>query len=165
MTDRSAQSWRGALSSGVWPLNMRLSLVLTVLSVAAPSALAECAKYEPAVTRLVGTVTTREYPGPPNFESIAAGDTPERQWILILKRPLCVDGDPTSDLNPDSKTGVAEIQLMADRGARNLSRLSGKEVEVSGTLFAAHTGHHRVPVLLKVQSTRPNNSLERRSDR
>jgi len=139
----------------------RLPSALCLLLASISAVGADCAKFEPTVTRLVGRLTTREYPGPPNYESVTAGDKPEREWILVLRAPLCVDGDSDSELNRTSVAAIGEVQLVAASSASNLAHLTGKDVEVSGTLFTAHTGHHKTPVLLTVQEVRPDTSLER----
>lgn len=51
------------------------TLLGTALAVTAQGV--ECARYEPAVTEISGKLVLRDYPGPPNFESIEAGDQPE----------------------------------------------------------------------------------------
>src|SRR5215813_15064234 len=54
-----------------------------------------CLSYEPTVVKLRGTIISRTFPGPPNYESIREGDTPEAYWLLVLPRPACVkQGEP-----------------------------------------------------------------------
>lgn len=132
-------------------------VAFAVLFLSACSAIgAECAKYEPASTNLVGKLVLRDYPGPPNYENVDAGDRLERQWILLLRSPLCVDGDSSSDLNSDSVEGVTEVQLVQLTESPSLKPLQGRMINVSGELFSAHTGHHRTPVLLIVRQARSN---------
>jgi hypothetical protein len=141
----------------------RLLMVLFMSLGTITASRAECLKFEPAVARLVGKLIAREYPGPPNYGSVA-GDKPETQWILLLRSPLCVDGDSASRTNVDSAAGVTEVQLVYTADPSDLKRLSGDSVEVTGTLIAAHTGHHRTPVLMTVRGLRSNASRERSRD-
>jgi hypothetical protein len=119
-----------------------------------PALADECARFEPAATQLAGRLIAREYAGPPDFSSVAAGDVPERIWILMLQKPLCVRADPGSTLNIRSFAALKEVQVVDQGASSDLVRLAGKEVEILGTLFAAHTGHHRTPVLLTIKTVR-----------
>jgi hypothetical protein len=40
-----------------------------------------------------GRLTLQLFPGPPNYESIAAGDSEERTFIVELPRSACIDDD------------------------------------------------------------------------
>jgi hypothetical protein len=103
--------------------------------------------------KLDGTLIRKTFPGPPNYESVKKGDTPETYWLLNLFHPICVSKDEREpDLNPE-QTGVGVIQLVVDPLLyKTHSRLIGKRVVTTGTLFGSHTGHHHAPVLLKVTS-------------
>ncbi len=123
-----------------------------------------CARFEPAITRLDGRLILRDYAGPPNYGSVADGDRLERQWILILDRPLCVAADPDSEINREAVRAVGEVQLvvMPTSGVRAEGH-RGRRIGVEGRLFTAHTGHHRTPVLLVVRSFTP--AVAQRADR
>jgi hypothetical protein len=100
----------------------------------------------------VGIVTSRTVPGPPNYNSIAAGDYPETLFVLRLNEPICVSGDPSSRRNRESHSRVAEVQLLTrDVDPR---RFLNKQVRASGSLFSAHMGYHRTPVVLAVVKLR-----------
>ena len=132
---------------------MRAPLVLALLLVLAPlSANARCLAYEPSVVSLDGELRSSLFPGPPNYTSIARGDYPESVLILTLDRAVCVSGDPSSSRNSQSHYDLLEVQLVLSKDqARSLI---GKRVRASGTLFGAHTGHHRTPIVLQVRSIR-----------
>ena len=55
---------------------------------------------------------------------------------------------------------VDEVELVArnacarDPGDAQARYLVGKRVRASGTLFGAHSGHHRTPIVLQVRSIR-----------
>lgn len=123
------------------------------LCVAQGTSRSACLSYEPKVVKVVGVLTPKTFPGPPNYESIRKGDRAETDWLVELHSPVCVAEDKADpDLNP-SQDRVIEMQLVLDPSAyKTYKRLIGKDVIVSGTLFGAHTGHHHTPVLVTVKS-------------
>ena len=128
-----------------------LLLLLLAMSVCA-AAQENCLSYEPADVRLAGTISRQTFPGPPNYESIRKGDQPEVFWILHLAKPLCVTGK-TDDVN-EPERGVTDLQLVLDeKQYAQLRKLTGRRIHVvaSGTLFHAHTAHHRTSVLMAVK--------------
>lgn len=126
----------------------RLLVPILMLMLLASPATARCLHYEPSPVTLTGEVRSRTVPGPPNYSNIARGDIPEKIYLLELSEPVCVSGDPTSNLNNKSQADLTEIQLSIP--AEKVRGLVGRRVQVSGTLFGAHTGHHRTPVVLRV---------------
>ncbi len=96
----------------------------------------------------------RLFPGPPNYESIEDGDERDIQWILRLSRPMCVSEAAGDELNSEAKSGITEIQLVIGNSAdrRRYVPLIGHRVKVTGTLYSAHTAHHRAAVLLTLKS-------------
>jgi hypothetical protein len=123
------------------------------LCVAQGTSTSTCLSYAPEVVMVVGTLTPKTFPGPPNYESIRNGDRAETDWLVELHSPVCVTEDKADpDLNP-SQDRVIEMQLVLDPAAyKTYKRLIGRDVIVSGTLFGAHTGHHHTPVLVTVKS-------------
>jgi hypothetical protein len=114
----------------------------------------QCLSYEPTVVKLAGTIISKIYPGPPEYESIRKGDEPETYWLLVLPQPACVTRDDTQRYSYSSQEGVRQIQLVfKDEGMYKTYRsLLGKHVLATGTLFGANTIHHKTPVLLWVQN-------------
>lgn len=109
---------------------------------------AACLSYANRVF-ITGTLTRQVYPGPPNYESIARGDRPEIYYVMRLIRAICVDADPTDSLLP-SRSKVTEIHLVLNHEQYlQFEKFLGREVGVSGILFASHTGHHHTPVLME----------------
>ena len=105
-----------------------------------------CVSYEPDTVVLKGTIRRHTFAGPPNYESIAKGDQAEVVWLLHLTQPICVSA--SSDW--EKETGVSKVQLVfADRSGYDKSLLNRK-VDVTGTLYHQHTGHHHTKVLIKV---------------
>ena len=126
-------------------------LILLPLVSAAQMQIAGCKSYEPVVVELSGKLVSKTFAGPPNYQDVHKGDAPETIWLLKLDSAICVDQDRTQpDLNPAQKN-VRSVQLVLDQAAEARARsLLGKRVQTAGTLFAAHTGHHRTPVVLTV---------------
>ena len=114
----------------------------------------KCLEYGPAVS-LTGTLRSQVFAGPLNYESIKRGDRKETAIILMLTAPACTTGnDPAGVDVPE--THIREMQLVVTRNAhwRTVRRLMGKRAIVTGTLFHAHTGHHRTIVLIDVANIR-----------
>lgn len=107
-----------------------------------------CLQYEPKVVELKGILQEVVFPGPPNYESVETGDTPEHSLILQLKDPICVQGDPSSDMNSETVRDIKQVQVALVTYKKSVQKMIGKNITVRGTLFAAHTGHHRTPVLI-----------------
>ena len=115
---------------------------------------AETVRYEPSVTTLRGKVVLESFAGPPNFESVAAGDSLERHWILKLGHPVKVaatHNDPTEV----SYEQVREIQLVCRAGCRQqFGFVEGKTETLVGTLYPAISAQHHKDVLMTVKSKR-----------
>ena len=102
-----------------------------------------------------GTLNYRIYPGPPNYEDVRKGDTPEPTYILKLEEPICATGDEFVDQN----VKFDRIQIFPESGKagqalwRDLRGLIGQRVVVAGTgAFGSHTGHHHAPLMLPIAS-------------
>ncbi len=93
------------------------------------------------------------FPGPPNYKDLQRGDTPEVLWLLNLAAPICVNQDKAQpDLNPSHKK-IQTIQLVLPvEFFSKYKDLLGKRIIVTGSLFGAHTIHHRTAVLFTVSS-------------
>lgn len=65
----------------------------------------DCHSSDPATVTLKGKMIRQTFAGPPNYESIKKGDSPETYWILQLTSPICVNGE-------EAETNVSDIQLV-----------------------------------------------------
>lgn len=107
--------------------------------------------YEPSIVTLGGTVSLQEFAGPPNYEDVKKGDLPEQYWILSLESPIRVVAAPGDELY-STQDEVREIQLVCSSSCgKRFAFSSGMKVSLTGTLFAAHTGHHHKSVLMTVK--------------
>src|SRR4030095_9184595 len=78
----------------------------------------------------------------------------ETAIILKLAKPVCTTGN-TMGMD-GSYRSLRDMQLVVfhDKQSKIVHRRMGKRVVVTGTLFGAHTGHHRTKVLISVGSIR-----------
>ena len=82
-----------------------------------------------------GTLNYRIFAGPPNYEDVRRGDTPEPTYILTLAESICANGDEFVD--PRDKFDQVQIfPESSDQAApalsRDLRRWIGKRVVVEG---------------------------------
>jgi hypothetical protein len=111
--------------------------------------------YEPHLTELQGTLYQRTYPGPPEYYSIEDGDIPESPLFLTLTEPVDVLlAEPEEDPLNQPEIGVREIQIVFSKNDPPKD-LWNKGITVKGTLFSAHTGHHRRRVLMMANFWEP----------
>ena len=116
----------------------------------------QCLEYGPTVS-LSGTMRSKVFPGPPNYESIKRGDRRETAIILSLATPTCTNpGDPANIVDV-AETDIRDVQLVITKPSdwKLVKRLLGKPVVLTGTLFHSHTGHHRTKLLLTVADIKP----------
>ena len=128
---------------------MRLAALVLALSLIPTTAGAACLTYTERV-RLEGVLERKTFPGPPNYSSVAKGDSPEVAWLLRLDARVCVDADPADADGFSVKIEKLRLVQLAPSPAelkREAKRL-GTRVTVSGKLFGAHTGHHHTAALL-----------------
>ena len=137
---------------------MRIPLLVTAVLVVAgfcvPASAQKCFEYGPTVS-LTGRLRSQIFPGPPNYQSIRHGDRKETALLLTLVQTICTTGNDPQGMDVP-ETDVREVQLAITTNAHwtIARRLVGKRVTVTGTLFHAHTGHHRTKVLIDVSNIR-----------
>ena len=113
----------------------------------------DCFSYEPVIVHLTGKLVAKVFPGRPNYESLKAGDEPEKAWLLHLDRPICMKVNEHDDLNvAEDKVSYIHLVLQPNQ-FRELRRLMRKgRVKLGGSLFHSFTGHHHARVLMMVNS-------------
>lgn len=112
---------------------------------------ATCFPLEPEKVSLTGVITRQTFPGPPNYESIAAGDRPETYWILNPATPVCVQA-VQSENKPVTRVSALQLVFVVQQHPYEQFRdVLNQSVTVTGSLFEAHTGHHHTKILLDVQ--------------
>jgi hypothetical protein len=123
-----------------------------VVCLAAFSVQAQCLNYESDTIELVGTIYSKVFAGPPNYESIKAGDAKETATILKLKAAICTRSDGAANSFNVAESNVTRIQLVIGEAEfwKAIRQNRGRSFRVKGSLFHSHTGHHRTRVLLTV---------------
>jgi len=108
-----------------------------------------CYHYRPAPVSLTGRLIQRTLPGPPNYQSIARGDRPQVVDLLILEASICTIPDYKDSPNTDAFQGQDTVQVRrAEATWREVRRLSGRRVVVTGTLAEWALGPDRTPVVI-----------------
>ena len=95
-----------------------------------------------------GLLSVRVFPGPPNYESVAHGDAPERTYLMKLPKPICVDDGANGFADPSVKFDMVHVTVANDGLWSKLRAGLGKNVLVTGEGHPAFTGHHREPLVV-----------------
>ena len=110
-----------------------------------------------ASLRFEGTLELRTFAGPPNYEDVRKGDTPEPTYILRLDNPTCAFGDEF--LDPKQK--IDRLHISAS--GMGLRGFVGQRIAITGSeAFGAHTGHHHAPLVMMVKSVAKASERTRR---
>jgi hypothetical protein len=127
-----------------------VTLLTTGAPAPAPGLKDSCYRYAPATVELTGRLIQRTLPGPPNYQSIARGDRPQVVDLLILDAPICTVADDHRDSpNSDAFQGQDTVQVRrAETTWRDVRRLTGQHVTVTGTLAEWALGKDHTPVLI-----------------
>lgn len=138
-------------------MSIRKATVLSLLLCAPAVAGADECLVDGESATLTGKVWRETFPGPPNYESIEAGDKPETHWILTTDQPYC--GEAISFESGDTYRIPGELtrfQLVLDGDQyEDNQSLVFNNATVTGSLFAGHTGHHHTSMLIDVDSIEP----------
>jgi len=132
-----------------------LAAIYTALG-ATPASAAECINVDERMLTFEGTLNYHIFPGPPNYEDVRKGDSPEPAYLVTLDRPICVTGDEFVD--PAETFDQIQIwpeydntRAITESIQSDLRRLVGKRVVVEGSsAFGRHTAHHRAPLVLPI---------------
>jgi hypothetical protein len=118
---------------------------------ASATALADdgCRQYGNADTTLTGRLASREYYGPPGYGENPATDRRERQVVLMLDKPLCVER--SADGYDEAERGQVSVTMVPTGVEIQLGTYLNRHVRVQGKLFHAFTRHHHTPLLLELE--------------
>ncbi len=104
---------------------------------------------------LQGTLTSKTYPGPPEYSSIPDGDRADDCWILKLDKESFEIVKNMSMLeltNASSWPNPCEVTLCLSEEMKFFCNDNiNQEIAVEGYLFHAHTAHHYTSVLIDVK--------------
>ncbi|MEO5946324.1 MAG: DUF4431 domain-containing protein [Chitinophagaceae bacterium] len=112
--------------------------------------------FEPAVSVITGTISKEVFYGAPGFGENPATDQKEEQYLMLLDKPVNVNGlnvseEDSEDESTRTRKGVTKIQLLYDKDSIDMGMYLGSTVQLTGTFFGAHTGHHHTEVVMDVQ--------------
>jgi len=107
----------------------------------------QCLKYNEDGVVLAGRVVFTTFFGPPNYGENPDTDSKEKQAILKLEQPICVNADPKT--YEDAEASQAEVTLVPIQKI-GFNQYTNKRIQVTGNLFHAISGHHHTPVLISV---------------
>ena len=128
------------------------AIALLLLTGSAHAACFDLRDAEPAY--LEGHLSFRIFAGPPGFQDVQKGDTPEPGYVLALRAPICIEGD---DDFADPDYLFDEVQLVPTEETDAAMRaLDDTDVAVDlRDPMPAMTGHHHRPLLAWVTAIRP----------
>lgn len=114
-------------------------------------------RYGNPETTLRGQIYTDYFLGRPGYGETPEIDELEHAILLALDQPFSIPGrDPDYEGDFES-AGCSDVQAVQIAGAvdtQYLRHIRGHGVELTGALFAAHTGHHHARVLINTQDNR-----------
>jgi len=135
-----------------------LTSLIVFTFIAASEARSQCIKPNSETVTLQGIVFAKDFPGPPNYQSIRSGDERVRYWILHLDKLICVRPDTDDDRGlPNVKTRDIQLVFMDDSfytKYRDLVRRRAR-FNVVGSLFHQNTVHHVTKILVNVKTFSP----------
>ncbi len=108
--------------------------------------------YEPAVSVISGKLEIESFFGPPGYGENPQTDSREDAYILNLDNSINVISkakEAEEDNFNVTKYNISKIQLTSTSEVK-LTSYKNKKVCLTGTFFAAHTGHHHTDVLMDV---------------
>jgi hypothetical protein len=78
-----------------------------------------------------------------------AAGRPEQAFILTLPVPTCLSGSDEMDNVEDVET--IHVYAFDEATAATIKQFVGKDVQVRGTPFGAHTAHHHAPIVMDIR--------------
>jgi hypothetical protein len=103
----------------------------------------DIAKGEPRT--LSGELSYVLFPGPPNYEDIQKGDTPEQTYVLRLDHAICILGDEFAD--PSKAFDKVHLVGTADTWPSLKANVGNRVVVTLKDQMGAATGHHHEPLV------------------
>lgn len=97
-----------------------------------------------------GKLMMRHFAGPPNYESVRHGD--EDGLVLILQLPVAACIDDTDVGTSHQRLRTVHVWTSDEHLRSTLHRLVGHFVTVTGEGYAAHSAHHRAPLVLEAKA-------------
>jgi len=134
-------------------VKLGLSIFIFLFSFAGLNAAERVVEFGPAVIELTGIVVQEEHYGPPGFGANPESDAIDVVPILVLSKPITVQGRLSDPLNSETLANVEKIQLIMSVGEDPYCHeYVGNEVKVSGWLLTGNAKNHYTRVLMSVQT-------------
>jgi len=139
-------------------MRVLLFVLIIYLNSLAAYAKSPIVHYSPETVRLEGVIELQTFPGRYNYESIAAGDEPEKGYYLKLSQSVDVVVS-TNDLPADVSQTESNVKIMQltwvepqtlDQKIKDAIKLK-KRVRLTGDLFHSFNGHHHSRVLMSIK--------------
>jgi hypothetical protein len=108
-------------------------------------------QYEPAISTIHGTLSTKVYWGPPGYGEDTTVDEKENVYLLLLDKGINIQA-PKKDLSDGYNAAINNVMRLQLVNQQSLDAYLNKNVTITGTLFGAQTGHHHTDVLLDVKT-------------
>ncbi len=108
-------------------------------------------QYEPAISTIHGTLSTKVYWGPPGYGEDTTVDEKENVYLLLLDKGINIQA-PKKDLSDGYNAAINNVMQLQLVNQQSLDAYLNKNVTITGTLFGAQTGHHHTDVLLDVKT-------------
>lgn len=110
-------------------------------------------QYEPALSTIHGTLSSKVYWGPPGYGEDTTVDERENVYLLLLDKGINIQA-PQKDLSDGYNGAINNVMQLQLVNQQSLDAYLNKNVTVTGTLFGAQTGHHHTDVLLDVKTVK-----------
>lgn len=121
-------------------------VLAALLATAAPTSGCMDVRSGDAPVVLEGRLTRATF----TMEGIGDG-RPEREYVLILARPICVD-DGGDFADPHRRFSQVQLFSSNDRLRSGLRAGVGHRIRIRGSGFAAQTAHHHTPLVVDVSA-------------
>lgn len=108
-------------------------------------------QYEPALSTIHGTLSSKVYWGPPGYGEDTTVDEKEPAYILVLDKGINLKA-PQKDLSDGYNAAINNVMQIQIVPQNPLDDYLNKPVTVTGTLFGAQTGHHHTDVLMDLKT-------------
>lgn len=101
-----------------------------------------------------GTLGVEQAFGPPGYGESPAVDSIDTYYVVIVPEDRCLSLHQAFGHAPDPHPVECRIQLIGV-DPRDAVPLLNKNVEIVGTIFESHTGHHHTGLLIEVARIGP----------
>lgn len=130
----------------------RLVATLCLSSALAGHLQAQCLHVGVQATELTGVVQLITVPGPPNYESVAAGDRADQVFVLELGALACAEGPEPGTKLTQAQFHIDRVQLVPeDDSTRAVLRQGlGKRTTVLGQLDWPISAQHHFALVMFV---------------